>query len=178
MQVKMLVRGDVIELEARRAERLELGAHFRPHLPVDMGQEKHRRAGARHICPQPPARVDEIGHGRGRKHRLRVGERKMEPDGELRQAPRDFDSPSRRRRAHHQARGSENALEMRALDRLVDLVGEAEVVGRDNQIFQCAVSCRSRRKRKNSTPSRRRRFITSGLLTISPMIEAILAGRK
>jgi hypothetical protein len=67
---------------------------------------------------------------------------------------------------------------MRALNRLVDFVGEAEVVCRDDQVFQCAVSCRSRKKRKNSTPSRRRRFMTSGLLTISPTIEAILPGRK
>jgi len=102
----------------------------------------------------------------------------MQPNPEPGQASRDFDSPSRRRRAHYQARRGEDAFEVRALNPPVDLVGEAEVVGRENQIFQCAVSCRSRRKRKNSTPSRRRRFITSGLLTISPMIEAILAGRK
>jgi hypothetical protein len=67
---------------------------------------------------------------------------------------------------------------MRALNRLVDLVRETEVVGRDDQIFQCAVSWRSRKKWKNSTPSRKRRFMTSGLLTISPRIEAILPGRK
>ena len=41
---------------------------------------------------------------------------------------------------------------MRALNRLVDFVGEAEIVGRDDQIFQCAISRRSRRKRKNSSP--------------------------
>ncbi len=47
-----------------------------------------------------------------------------------------------------------------------------------NQTFQCAISRRSRRKRKNSIPSRRRRFIISGLVAISPRIEAILPGRK
>jgi hypothetical protein len=67
---------------------------------------------------------------------------------------------------------------MRPLNGLIDLVGEAEIVRRDDQISQCAGSRRSRKKRKNSTPSRRRRFITSGLLTISPTIEAILLGRK
>ena len=102
----------------------------------------------------------------------------MQPDSKPRQAARQLDSPARRRRSDHQARCGEDAFDMRALNGLVDLVGETEIVGRDDQIFQCAVSCRSRRKRKNSTPSRRRRFMTSGLLTISPTIEAILPGRK
>lgn len=102
----------------------------------------------------------------------------MQPDREPRQAVRYLHSPGGRRRADHQARRGEDAFDMRALNRLVNLVGETEVVGRDDQIFQCAVSCRSRRNRKNSTPSRRRRFMTSGLLTISPTIEAILPGRK
>jgi hypothetical protein len=102
----------------------------------------------------------------------------MQPDSKARQAPRKLHSPGRRRRSNHQTGGGQNAFDMRPLNRLVDFIGEAEVVGRDDQIFQCAVSCRSRKKRKNSTPSRRRRFITSGLLTISPTIEAILPGRK
>ncbi len=41
-----------------------------------------------------------------------------------------------------------------------------------------AASRRSRRKRKNSTPSRKRRFIISGLRTISPTMAAILGARK
>ena len=176
--MKMLMRVDVIELEARRAEGLELGPDLRPHLPLHMGQKEHRRAGASHVRAKAPARVDQVRHGGSRQNRLRVGEREMQPDPEPRQPAREFDGASRRRRADHQARRGEDSLDMRALDPLVDFVGETEVVGRENQIFQCAVSCRSRRKRKNSTPSRRRRFITSGLLTISPMIEAILPGRK
>ena len=41
-----------------------------------------------------------------------------------------------------------------------------------------AAWCRSRRKWKNSTPSRSRRFIICGLRTISPTIEAIFGARK
>lgn len=41
-----------------------------------------------------------------------------------------------------------------------------------------AASRRSRKKRKNSTPSRKRRFIISGLRTISPTMAAILGARK
>jgi hypothetical protein len=178
MQVKMLVRVDVIEREAGRAERLELGADLRPHLSAHMGQKEHRGAGERHIRPKPAARVDEVRDGGGRRHRLGVDQRQMQPDSEPRQAARQLHGFGRRRRSDHQARRRQDPFDMRALDRLIDLVGETEVVGRDDQIFQCAVSCRSRRKWKNSTPSRKRRFMTSGLFTISPRIEAILPGRK
>ncbi len=34
---------------------------------------------------------------------------------------------------------------MGALNRLIDLIGEAEIVRRDDQILQCAISRRSRR---------------------------------
>ena len=43
---------------------------------------------------------------------------------------------------------------------------------------QSETSRRSLRKRKNSTPSRKRRFIISGLRTISPTIAAILGTQK
>ncbi len=102
----------------------------------------------------------------------------MQPNREPRQPARQFDGRRRRRRSDHQARRGEDALDMGALDGAVDRVGEAEIVRRDDQVFQCAISRRSRRKRKNSTPSRSRRFIISGLNAISPTIEAILLGRK
>ena len=178
MQVKMLVRGDVIELETGRAEGLELRANLHPHLAAHMRQKEHRRAGARHIRPKSAVLVDQIRHGRCRQDRLGVDQRQMQTDSKPWQAPRQFHSSARRRRSDHQACRCQDAFDMRALDRLIDFVGETEVVGRDDQIFQCAVSCRSRKKWKNSTPSRKRRFITSGLLTISPRIEAILPGRK
>ena len=72
MQMKMLMRVDVIELEARRAERLELGPDLRPHLPLHMGEKEDRRARVRHMSAKAPARVDEIWHGGSRQNRLRV----------------------------------------------------------------------------------------------------------
>src|ERR1700760_3779140 len=102
----------------------------------------------------------------------------MQSDGKPREPAGQFDGWRRRRRSDHQARSGQDASDMGALNGLIDFVGEAEVIRRDDEIFQCAVSCRSRKKRKNSTPSRSRRFMTSGLLTISPTIEAILLGRK
>src|SRR5258706_5066215 len=84
---------------------------------------------------------------------------------------------ARRRRADHQACSRKNAAEMRRFHRVVDFLGGAEIVSRDDQPLQAA-SFRVLRKWKNSTPSRRRRFIISGLAIISATMEAILDGRK
>jgi hypothetical protein len=50
----------VVQFQTRCAEGLELGARLRPHLPVHVGQKKHRRARERHIRPKPPALIDNI----------------------------------------------------------------------------------------------------------------------
>jgi hypothetical protein len=58
--IRARTRGDVVELETRRAEGLELSANLRPHLSAHMGKKKHRGAGERHIRPKPAARIDQI----------------------------------------------------------------------------------------------------------------------
>jgi hypothetical protein len=147
-------------------------------LPAHMGQKKYRRAGPGHVRPKTPPRVHQVRHGAGRQHGRCVGEREMEADCEPGQPARHRDGARRRWRSDHQARGGQDAFNMRGLDGPVDLVSKAEIIRRDDEKLQCAVSRRSRRKRKNSTPSRRRRFITSGLRAISPTIWAIFPGRK
>ncbi len=174
----MLVSVDVIKPQTCRAEGLELGADLRQHLPAHMGQKKHRGAGPRHIRAKAPMSIDQIRYARSRQNRLRVDQRQMQPNRKSRQSARQLDGGASRRRTDHQTRRREHHFNMRALDGLINLVGEAEIIGRDNKIFQCAISRRSRRKRKNSTPSRRRRFIMLGLTAISPTIAAILLGRK
>ena len=86
------------------------------------------------------------------------------------------------RTGNHQARRGKNTVAMRGLDGIIDLEGGTEIVSRDDESWPPlraqAISRRVRRKRKNSTPSRKRRFIISGLATISATIEAILEGRK
>jgi hypothetical protein len=63
------------------------------------------------------------------------------------------------------------------LDGRIDFGREAKIVCGDDQMLQAATS-RSRKNLKNSIPSRSRRFIISGLRTISPTIEAIFGARK
>jgi len=67
---------------------------------------------------------------------------------------------------------------VRFLDGGVHRLAEPEIVRRDDQPIQCATSRRSRRKEKNSMPSRSRRIITSELRTISDAIDAIFGARK
>ena len=178
MQVKMLVRVDVIEFEAGRAERLELGADLRPHLPAHMGQQKHRRAGESHVRAKEPATVHQISGAPTATAPARVDKREMQSDRKPRSrrasstAAAVAGAPTIRLAAVRTPSACARSIAWLTSSR------EAEVVRREDKIFQCAVSCRSRKKRKNSTPSRRRRFMTSGLLTISPTIEAILPGRK
>ena len=107
---------------------------------------------------QPPRAVHRIGHGR----------------------PRD-----------HQAGGGENSGGMGALHRFVHRDIGAKIIRGHNQagpppyllpangrLCGQATSFLRRRKSKNSTPSRRRRFIMSQSRSISPTISAILLGRK
>jgi hypothetical protein len=77
----------------------------------------------------------------------------------------------------HQARRGEDALFVRNLHGGIDFGRESKIIGRDDELPQSATS-RSRRNLKNSIPSRSRRFIISGLRTISPTIEAIFGARK
>jgi len=67
---------------------------------------------------------------------------------------------------------------MRDFDSIIDFARDPKIIGGDNNPRQYARSLRSRRKRKNSTPSRNRRRSTSGLLIISFAMAAIFGARK
>ena len=101
----------------------------------------------------------------------------MQADPQIRQSMGARDGVSRSGGAHHQARSRQNPAPVRFLDSFVDGGIEPEIVGADDQASQLAIS-RLRRNWKNSTPSRSRRRIISGLLIISATSEAILPRRK
>jgi len=89
-----------------------------------------------------------------------------------------LDSVGCRRSSHHEAGCRQNPGAVSQLYRLIDFESGAEIIGSDNKFLHTAVSRRSRRKWKNSTPSRSRRFIISGLTIISLTMDAILPERK
>ena len=82
------------------------------------------------------------------------------------------------RARHHQAGGAQYTVAVSPRDRVVDLGSEAKIVGRDDDSAQSLTSRRSRRKAKNSTASRNRRFSISRLCAISSTIDAIFGARK
>ena len=130
------------------------------------------------IASEAAGVVDEVAEISGRKHRSALDEHEMETDAQIRQATRDGDRIGALALADHQARSGKNAVAMGNRNRFVHLARQAEIVRGDDQSPQCTTSRLCRRKRKNSTASRSRFFITIGLRTISPTISAILSARK
>jgi hypothetical protein len=116
-----------------------------------------------------------------RQDRAAVDQHEMQADMQRFEAVRPVDGVRHGRRRHHQAGGRQDAVAVRSLDRFVDRDVAPEIVGSDDQPPrrqpQLGIS-RWRRNWKNSTPSRNRRRIISGLLSISPSSEAIFRRRK
>ena len=102
----------------------------------------------------------------------------MQAYPQVRQAARNRNRVGAVPLADHEARGGENAAAMSGGDCFIHLVRQAEIVCSDDQSLQCTTSRLWRRKRKNSTASRSRFFMTTGLRTMSPTISAILPERR
>ena len=178
MQVKVLVRVDVIKRKPGGGEGFELGFDFRPHLRAHARARENIEPETRDVGAKAPAPIEEIGQPVRRQHRPALDQHQMQTDTQALQAAGAGDGVRGGWSGDHQARGGEDAALMCRLDGVIDLSRKPEIVGRDDDVLQSATSRRSRRNRKNSMPSRSRRFIISGLLSISPTIEAILGARK
>jgi hypothetical protein len=176
--MKMPVRIDVIERQPGRPVRLELRADFPCDLPPHGSIHGDLGAIAGKIIAELTAAVDETRNLRTVGDRIAIDEDDVKPDAQARQRPRARDRIGRRGSADHETRGAQDAASMRLFDRGVDGLAEPEIVRSDDQVVQCASSRRSRRKAKNSAPSRSRRIIICGLRTISETIAAILGVRK
>jgi hypothetical protein len=177
MNMHVLVSVHMVEPQAGRMKRLELRADLHRELTANPGQSKKSNAGAAHVRIEPAVPAHQTGDFGARKARMPIDEYQMQADPQIRQAAGPRHGVSRGGGADHQARGRQNAAPVRFLDSFVDGGIEPEIVCADDQAFQLAIS-RLRRNWKNSTPSRSRRRIISGLLSISATREAILPRRK
>jgi len=148
---------------------LELCPHRWPRADI--------KSKLREVLAQLTARVDEIRDAFRRRGRLALDQDQMQADAEVRQPAGAPNRVGGGGSGDHQARRAQDALLVRQLDRFIDLGRQPEVIGGDDEMPQAATS-RWRRNLKNSTPSRSRRFIISGLRTISPTIDAIFGARK
>jgi hypothetical protein len=169
----------VIEREARRTKGVELRADLSRELRARRRIEEKAKAGADEIVSALAVRANERRNGRWRQHGSAACQHEMKADMQSRQPAGTRDRVGGGRPADHEARAGEDAVAAPLLDGFVDGRIEAEIVGADDEPAQaqCAAS-RSRKNWKNSTPSRSRRTIISGLRTISPTIDAILPARK
>jgi hypothetical protein len=177
MQLKVLVSIDVIERKAGCMVGAELRVDLGPQLRANCRPHAYVEREPRHVRAQTPACFDEIGQFFGRQRRPAFDQDNMQADAQSRKEARTLNRVRSGGAGDHQACRREDPIPMRQLDRRIDFWREPEIVSRDNKVFQSATS-RSRRNRKNSIPSRSRRFNISGLRTISPTIEAIFGARK
>ncbi len=125
-----------------------------------------------------PSRATRILDLVGRQNGFALDQNKMQAEAEVGHAAGERQRVFGRRTGDHQIGGAEDAFAVRRLDGVIHLFGEAKVVGGDDQPIQRSAPRLSRRKAKNSTASRNRRFSISGLLAISETIAAIFGTRK
>jgi hypothetical protein len=190
VQVEVLVGVHVIERQTARGKGLELRTDFIGQLAPHARQKKEAGAVTRHALAETAIRIDQVGNCRARQHGLAVGQHQVQPDPQAGTAVRGGDGFGGGRGCHHQAGGIENAIMKGALDCGIDAGMQAEIVGGNDQsaskpghsapffILAARQAPCARRKRKNSTPSRSRRFVMSQLRSISRTISQIFAGRK
>ena len=177
MKVEVLVSVDVVESKPRCLIGPKLRFDLRPDLRLNRWPRAHLKTEPREVRAQMPGCVNEIGQSFGRQRRPAVDEHQMQTDAQTGETARARDCVRRGSGGDHQACRREDALFMRQFHGGIDLGRKPKIVGRDDEVLQSATS-RSRKNLKNSIPSRRRRFIISGLRTISLTIEAIFGARK
>jgi hypothetical protein len=185
VQMHVLVRVDVVEGEAGGAEGLELGADLLGELAPNSGREEIPKTGTERIIPKTAVASHQAAQPIGRRNRAAADQYEMQPDPKPWQPARSLNRIGDGWRPDHQARGRQDAVAMRLFDGLVDRYVQAEIVGAEDEALRERPrpprqlgSSRSRRNWKNSTPSRTRRRIISGLRSISPSSEAIFRRRK
>ena len=178
MKVKMLMRIDVIERESRRSICFELRLDFCRDLPTDQWARENIDPKTHHVLAKTPALIDEIREALRWQDRTALYQHDMEAYAQSRQLAGSRDRILSRRGRNHETGGRQDAVSMGDFDGIIDLAREPKIISGDNNLLQDAGSRRSRRKRKNSTPSRNRRRNISGLVIISPTMAAIFGARK
>ena len=177
MEMHVLVGVDVIERQTGCAEYFELRPDLANELTTDAWEDGISKAGAGHVAIELAIIADELRDLHRGQHWMSLGQVQVQADTELGQSVGAGYRIGRSRASDHQARGRQDAIAVCLFDGLVDSRVDPEIVGADDQPPQLAIS-RLRRNWKNSTPSRSRRRIICGLLTISATSAAIFLRRK
>ena len=140
VQVEVPVGIDVIERQPRGAVGIELRGDFHSHLPPERRTKGNLRPIDGKIIAQPSAVADKSRNICRIDRRLAIDQNDVQPDAQVRQAPRSLDCVGCGRAADHQARSAEYAAAVRFLDGGVNRLAQPEIVRRDDQAIQCASS--------------------------------------
>jgi hypothetical protein len=142
VQMEVPVGVDVIERKPGLPVTLELRPDLGPQLRPQRLAAGDLDAEPEEIAAQTARAIDEIGDPVRRQHRRAVYQDDMQPDPKPRQIAGAPHGIGRSGAIHHEACGAHDAMPMRRLDRRVDLLGQAEVIRRDDQVLQGALSRR------------------------------------
>ena len=133
----MPVSVDMVEDQSGLAKGGELRGHFPRHLPASPRPEHEPKRHADEVVRQPALRIDQSGQLRRRQGRSSIHQDEVQADAQARHAPGKANRMPGSRPGYHEAGGAEHTLAMGELDRLVHLLGQAEIVGGQNQPIQC-----------------------------------------
>jgi hypothetical protein len=159
MQVKMVMSIHVVERQAGCLIRRKLRLDFGGDLSLHLRPKENIATQSEHIAAQISLRVDKVGHALGRQRWATVDQDEVKAHAQRRKPTGARHCIVKSGASYHQAGRAQYSVGVCELDGLVDFLCQTEVVGGDDQRLQRAISRRSRRYWKNSTPSRRRRFI-------------------
>lgn len=140
MEVHVLMGVDVIERETGRAKGRELRPDLARQGAANRGQKKEPEAGPEEGVVECAVLAKEPFDFLPRRNRRALDENEMKADLEARHAPRPSHRIGGRRGADHQARGGENSVTMRFFDGLVDRLVETEIIRREDEALQLAIS--------------------------------------
>ncbi len=176
--MEVLVHVDMLEHQSGAGIRLELSPDFGAQLAPQCRASGDIDRQPDKIASQPAGAVHQVGDLLRRQRRSAFDQHQVQADAQARESARATQRIVGGRSADHQACGRQDAAPVRLFDGDVDLIRQAEIIGRYDQVLQCATPLRCRRNWKNSMPSRRRRRIISGLRIISETMAAIFGARK
>jgi hypothetical protein len=136
MNVKMMMRIDVIERETGVVKKFELGADFAFDLLAYARPKKDVYSGHRYVRRKLAIESDEIGNLLGWQRRLAINQHQMKSDTKSRQTLSAGDGIGGRRRRDHKACRRQDTVAMRLLHGLVHRRHQAKIVGSHDQLFQ------------------------------------------
>ena len=132
MQMKMLVRIQMIERETQRREGGELRADFRGQLRAHARAVQKIASPPGHVVVEAVVVVDQVRNLLPRQHRAAIAQRQVQADAQLGQRAGASRGILHCRSADHEAGGGEDPGPMRRLDGLIDGRMQPEIIGGDD----------------------------------------------